>query len=88
MAAPDYSTRSGPPTLRDPLDAGVDGATVKNDAVDLPFKPRALHVSIAGNIKYTIGTFTHTEAFEVGWHPIRIDRLWAASLTATLTLWR
>jgi len=89
MAAPDFGPFPNPPTLRDPLHTPVDGATVKSDAADLPFKPRAIHVSVAGNVKYTAnGVTIGPEAWEVGWHPVRIDRLWSTGLSATLTLWR
>lgn len=57
------------------------------DGTDLPFKPRALHVSIAGNVKYVIGGVTNTEALEIGWHPIRPDQIFTTGTTATLTAW-
>lgn len=57
------------------------------DATDLPFKPRAIHVSVAGNVKYVANGVTITEALEVGWHPIRPDQIYATGTTATLIAW-
>ena len=90
MAAPDHFAAQGDPRPRspqDPLDTVLDGAAVKNDGADLPWKPRAVHVSVAGNIKYVCGATTVTEAFEIGWHPIRPDRIWNTGTTATFTIW-
>lgn len=90
MALDSYALRGDPSPgdLKDPLTTPyVVGAG--SDAVDLPFKPRAMHVSVAGNIKYTAGGVTVAlEAFEVGWHPCRMDRIWATGLTATVTVWK
>ena len=64
-------------------------AALKSDAADLPDKPRMMHVSIAGNIKYDAGGVVGiTEAFEVGWHPVRFDKVWSAALTAVGMLWK
>ena len=62
---------------------------IGSDANDLPFLPRMMHVSVAGNMKYTAGGVTVAlEAFEIGWHPCRMSRIWATGLTATVTVWR
>lgn len=88
MVAPDTFAR-----VLDPSPGSYLGALMNvnpgpfSDANDLPVKPRAVHVSVAGNIKYIIGGVTNTEAFEVGWHPIRPDRIFVAGTTATLTAW-
>ena len=92
MAAPDLFALRGDPNpgnLRDPVSKVADGAAVKNDGADLPFKPRAIHVSVAGLIKYVTGNpaVTLTEQFEIGWHPIRPDRIFASVTTATFTIW-
>lgn len=59
-----------------------------NDGADLPDQPRMMHVSSAGAIKYTADGVTLTETFEVGWHPVRLDRVWASGLAAVGVLWR
>ena len=90
MATDLFANSTRPGALQDPLSKVADGAVVRNDAADLPFRPRAIHVSVAGNIKYTAGTPAVTppiEAFEVGWHPIRPDRIFATGTTATFTIW-
>lgn len=64
-------------------------AFTANDAADLPDKPRMMHVSVAGNIKYTANGVTQGPiAYEVGWHPARFDRIWSTGLTATVELWK
>lgn len=89
MAAPDLSAYPNPPTLRDPLTHPVLASTVASDVADLPFKPRAIHVSVAGVATYEAdGVTIVLEAWEVGWHPIRIDRLHSTGLTVTAVLWR
>ena len=62
-------------------------AALANNAADLPSKPRMMHVSVAGTIMYTVNGVTDTDTFEVGWHPVRFDRVWATALGATGRLW-
>ena len=60
-----------------------------NDGVDLPDKPRMIHVSTAGVMKVTAGSgTTGLIAWEVGWHPVSVDRIWLTGLTAVGELWR
>lgn len=64
-------------------------AFTANDGADLPIKPRMMHVSTAGFIKYTANGVTQGPiAYEIGWHPVRFDRIWATGLTAVVELWR
>ena len=64
-----------------------------SDVADLPFKPTLMHVSVAGNIKYNAANGTafaiagKVEAFEIGWHPVRFDRIWLNGTTATISVW-
>jgi hypothetical protein len=95
MSAPDRfgqwkETAREQPTY--PLTQAVEVDAIKSDAVDLPFLPRAIHVSVAGIIKMNVGTVTPsvtiTQTFEIGWHPISPTRIWAAVTTATgITAW-
>lgn len=60
-----------------------------SDGTDLADKPRAMHVSVAGNVKYNAGGVTQGPiAYEIGWHPVSFDRIWATGLTATIELWK
>ncbi len=93
MAAPDrYSQWKEPgrkkPTY--PLDRVVDVDVVKSDANDLPFFPRAIHVTTGGLVKMNVGdpSVTITLTLETGWHPISPTRIWSTTTTATgITAW-
>jgi len=95
MAAPDRfgqwkETSREEPTY--PLTQVVDVDAIKNDFFDLPFLPRAIHVSVAGLVKMHVGTCTPnvviTLTLEVGWHPISPTRIWNGTTTATgITAW-
>lgn len=61
---------------------------LKDDGNDLPSKPRMMHIETAGIIKYNAGGVTAQETFEVGWHPVRFDRVWSSNLTAVGMLWK
>ena len=88
MPAPDTFARAQDPSPGSYLGPLMQvNAGPFSDANDLAVKPRALHVSVAGNIKYTISGVTVTEAYEIGWHPIRPDRIFVTGTTATLTAW-
>lgn len=81
MAATDNFSASGDAVTR-PL-TRCELAT-GSDSTDLSFVTRAIHVGVAGNIKFTtVGGDTVTAAFTAGWHPIRLTRVWTTSLTAT-----
>ena len=63
-----------------------------SNTVDLPFRPKGMHVSVAGNIHYDtdgVGAarFENTEAFEIGWHPCGFHRIYVLNTTATVTVW-
>ena len=59
-----------------------------NDGVDLTDKPRMIHVSTAGLMKVTAGGATSALVYyELGWHPISPDRIWATGLTAVGEMW-
>jgi hypothetical protein len=95
MAAPDrFSQWKEPARQRptDPLTQVVDVDVVKSDANDLPFLPRAIHVSVAGLVKMHVGVTTPnvviTVTLEAGWHPISPTRIWSSTTTATgITAW-
>jgi hypothetical protein len=75
-----------------PLTRVVDVDAIKSDGVDLPFLPRAIHVSVAGLVKMHVGTQTPnvviTLTLEAGWHPISPTRIWSTTTTATgITAW-
>jgi hypothetical protein len=75
-----------------PLTQVVEVDAIKSDANDLPFLPRAIHVSVAGLIKMNVGiqtpSVTITQTFEIGWHPISPTRIWSTVTTATgITAW-
>lgn len=78
--------------MSDPMGSGASGShpvanlvsLTGDDATDLANFTRAIYVNGAGNVKITtVGGQTLTIALGAGWHPIRVKRFWAASLTAT-----
>lgn len=95
MAAPDrYSQWKEPareqPTF--PLTQVVDVDVVKSDANDLPFLPRAIHITTGGTVKMNVGVLTPsvtiTLTLETGWHPISPTRIWSTGTGATgITAW-
>lgn len=55
-----------------------------SDSADLPFNTRALIVGVAGNVQLTDPSGnTGTFALPAGVIPIRAQRIWATSTTAT-----
>jgi len=75
-----------------PLTEVVEVDGIKSDGVDLPFLPRAIHVSVAGVIVMDVGlqtpSVTITQIFEVGWHPISPTRIRSTGTLATgITAW-
>jgi hypothetical protein len=75
-----------------PLTRVVDVDAIKSDGTDLPFLPRAIHVSAAGAVKMNVGvqtpSVTITQTLEVGWHPISPTRIWLNGTLATgITAW-
>jgi len=75
-----------------PLTRVVDVDAIKSDAVDLPFLPRAIHVTVGGLVKMHVGTRTPnvviSTTLEAGWHPISPTRIWLNGTDATgITAW-
>jgi hypothetical protein len=69
-----------------PLTRGAE--VVTNDAVDLPFEPRAVHIGTAGTMRITIGGVTINSSYEAGWHPFTATRIHATgTLAAAITIW-
>lgn len=60
-------------------------AVTPNDAVDLTNVSRALWVGGGGDVKVTMldGTTLTFVAMTIGWHPLRVSRVWATLTTAT-----
>jgi hypothetical protein len=56
-----------------------------SDSVDLEFMSRAIYVGVAGDLRVTVksGQTVTLVAAAVGWHPIRVSRVWATGTTAT-----
>ena len=92
MAAPDsfgacYSRGLADPTLL--LGPGRTPLAVVAGAGDLAFQPRFIHVSgAAGAITYVANGVTITETLEVGYHPIRPDRITAIAGGTTVVAWK
>jgi hypothetical protein len=81
---------TGSPRPSDP--AHYAAAVTPSDTNDLSAASTALFVGGAGNMRVTmlgggIETFT---GLPVGWHPIRVTRVWATNTTATniVAVWR
>lgn len=75
-----------------PLTRVVDVDAVKNDGVDLPFLPRAIHVAVGGAVVMNVGVQTPnvviTVELEAGWHPISPTRIWTTGTNAIgITAW-
>ncbi len=88
MAAPDFFSLFGP-NPGNLLGPGTTPATVTASASDLSFKPRFIHVSgAAGSITYVANGVTITETLEVGYHPIRPDKITAIAGGTTVVAWK
>lgn len=74
-----------------PSDATLDGpagnaATVStSDSTDLGVMTRAVWVGGTGDLKVTMkgGQTVVFSSLTVGWHPLRVARIWATGTTAT-----
>jgi len=87
MAATDYFAGFGP-NPGNILGPGTTPLAVAAGAGDLAFKPRFIHVSgAAGAITYVAGGVTITETLEVGYHPIRPDKITAIAGGTTVVAW-
>jgi hypothetical protein len=70
------------------LGAGVTPFTIAASGSDLALKPRFIHVSgAAGSVTYIANGVTITEVLEVGYHPIRPDRVTAIAGGTVLVGW-
>lgn len=65
-------------------DPGMPFNFTASDSADLPFNTRALIVGVAGNVQLTDPDgVTGTYALPAGVIPIRVQRVWSTSTTAT-----
>lgn len=88
MAATDYNAGFGP-NPGSILNPGTTPLAVTAGAGDLAFKPRFIHVSgAAGSITYVADGVTITETLEVGYHPIRPDKITSIAGGTTVVAWR
>jgi len=88
MAAPDNFGTALLQALADYLGAGLTPFAIAAGAGDLTLKPRFIHVSgAAGSVTYVANGVTITEILEVGYHPIRPDKVTAIAGGTTLTGW-
>jgi hypothetical protein len=90
MAAPDRFAFTLDPQFITPayLGPGVTPTLITAGAGDLATKPRFLHVSgAAGSVTYVANGFTITEVLEVGYHPIRPDKITAIAGGTTVVAW-
>jgi hypothetical protein len=80
---------TGNPRASDP--AHHAAAVTPNDTVDLPVASTAIYIGVSGNLKVTMlgGEILTFANVPIGWHPIRITRVWT-STTATniIAVWR
>jgi hypothetical protein len=79
----------GDPRASDPAHHAVAVAPSNTD--DLPAASTSIYVGVSGNLKVTMlgGEILTFSNVPVGWHPIRVTRVWA-STTATniIAVWR
>ena len=90
MAAPDAFSLavSQKSSINDYLGPGLTPTAITAGAGDLATKPRFLHVSGAsGSVTYVAGGVTITEVLEVGYHPIRPDKITAIAGGTTVVAW-
>jgi hypothetical protein len=81
---------TGDPNASDPAHHAV--AVTPNGAVDLPAASTAIFIGGSGNLRVTMlgGEVVTFTGLPVGWHPIRVTRVWSSSTTATniVAVWR
>jgi hypothetical protein len=60
-------------------------AVTPSDSVDLPAVTTGLYVGTSGNIQVTMmdGVILTFANVPVGWHPIRVKRVWSTNTTAS-----
>ena len=80
----------GDPRTSDPAHHAV--AVTPNDKADLPAASTAIFVGGGGNLRVTMlgGEIVTFAGVPVGWHPIRVTRVWSTSTTASniVAVWR
>ena len=71
------------PSLRDPVRSGE--TVTPSDGADLPHTTRAIYVGGQGDLRVTLaaGGDVIFRSAPVGWHPIRVQRIWATGTSAT-----
>ncbi|HYM66713.1 MAG TPA: hypothetical protein VEW68_05440, partial [Patescibacteria group bacterium] len=91
MAAPDsfaLAYTGHLPSLLALVGPGLTPFSIAAGAGDLAQKPRFIHVSgAAGAITYQANGVAITETLEVGYHPIRPDKVTAIAGGTTVTGW-
>lgn len=90
MAAPDQFALAAAPrfSVQAYLGPGLTPTLITASGSDLATKPRFIHVSgAAGAITYIANGVTITETLEVGYHPIRPDRITAIAGGTTVVAW-
>lgn len=82
-------SNSGDPRASDPAFHAV--AVTPSDTADLTNVSTALYVGVTGNLVVTMAggekvTFSNVA---VGWHPIRVSRVWTATTASSIVaVWR
>ena len=79
----------GDPRASDPAHHAV--AVVPSDTIDLPAASTFIYVGVSGNVKVTMlgGEILTFANVPVGWHPIRVTRVWTSSTaTNVIAVWR
>jgi hypothetical protein len=81
---------TGNPRASDP--AHYAAAVTPSDTVDLAAASTAIFIGGGGNLRVTMlgGGIVTFAGLSVGWHPIRVTRVWSTSTTATniVAVWR
>lgn len=56
-----------------------------SDTVDLPAVPKGVYIATEGALRITMlsGTTLTTPTLHVGWHPLKVTRIFATGTTAT-----
>lgn len=69
--------------MTDPIVRAED--VLPSDTTDIAVTSRAIYVGGAGDLRVTLseGDTVTLSAAGAGWHPIRVNRIWATGTTAT-----
>lgn len=71
----------------DAMPTGHAAAVTTNNGADLPGGPcRSIYVGVSGDVKVDMagsGTGITYKAMPVGWHPIKVKKIYATGTTAT-----